>query len=243
MNKKRILILIIFVCILFITILSFFLIKNKSDKMEKFEISDSEKSENNNSENVNDGTESSSDGNSNVNKENNNKNTDLDSDNNSDNNVSSEEDVVSYFEKNYNEIDSTNWDNIKDKAKGYFITIVDFIFYNGEIKGRTFNELSTSAKLKIISIALKIDNKIEKYVPGYKETLSDKYNNVKEKLVTLYLDLSVDICKNHEDGCNTAKEIFKDIKDSCKIGWDFIKGLLSAGTSKLKDWYEIYSGK
>lgn len=242
MNKKRILILIIFVCILFITILSFFLIKNKSDKMEKFEINDSEKSENNNSENVNDGTESSSDGNSNVNKENNNKNTDLDSDN-SDNNVSSEEDVVSYFEKNYNEIDGTNWDNIKDKAKGYFITIVDFIFYNGEIKGHTFNELSTSAKLKIISIALKIDSKIEEYVPCYKETLSDKYNNVKEKLVTLYLDLSVDICKKHEDGCNTAKEIFKDIKDSCKIGWSFIKGLLSAGTSKLKDWYEIYSGK
>ena len=120
MNKKRILILIIFVCILFITILSFFLIKNKSDKMEKFEINDSEKSENNNSENVNDGTESSSDCNSNVNKGNNNKNTDLDSDN-SDNNVSSEEDVVSYFEKNYNEIDGTNWDNIKDKAKGYFI--------------------------------------------------------------------------------------------------------------------------
>lgn len=246
MNKKRILILIIFVCILFITILSFFLIKNKSDKMEKFEINDSEKSENNNSENVNDGTESSSDGNSNVNKENNNKNTDLDSDN-SDNNVSSEEDVVSYFEKNYNEIDGTNWDNIKDKAKGYFITIVDFIFYNGKIKGHTFNDLSSTAKLKIISIALKIDNKIEEYIPGYKETISSNgskiYNNVKEKLVTLYLDISTEICKNHENGCNTAKEIFKDIKDNCRIGWDFVKKLVSSGTSKLKEWYEVYSGK
>ena len=107
--------------------------------------------------------------------------------------------------------------------------------------------MSSTAKLKIISIALKIDNKIEEYIPGYKEKISSNgskiYNNVKEKLVTLYLDISTEICKNHENGCNTAKEIFKDIKDNCKIGWDFIKKLVSSGTSKLKEWYEVYSGK
>ena len=107
--------------------------------------------------------------------------------------------------------------------------------------------MSTSAKLKIISIALKIDSKIEEHIPGYKETISSNgskiYNNVKERLVTLYLDISTEICKNHENGCNIAKEIFKDIKDNCKIGWNFIKNLLSSGTSRLKDWYEIYSGK
>ncbi len=85
---------------------------------------------------------------------------------------------------------------------------------------------------------LKIDNKIEEYIPGYKETISSNgskiYNNVKEKLVTLYLDISTEICKNHENGCNTAKEIFKDIKDNCRIGWDFVKKLVSSGTSKLK---------
>lgn len=107
--------------------------------------------------------------------------------------------------------------------------------------------MSTSTKLKIISIALKIASKIEDHIPGYKETISSDgskiYNNIKERLVTLYLDISVEICKNHENGCNTAKEIFKDIKNNCKIGWDFIKNLLSSGTSKLKDWYEVYSGK
>ena len=136
---------------------------------------------------------------------------------------------------------------VKDKAKEYFITIVDFIFYDGKIKGHTFNDLSSTAKLKIISIALKIDNKIEEYIPGYKETISSNgskiYNNVKEKLVTLYLDISTEICKNHENGCNTAKEIFKDVKDNCRIGWDFVKKLVSSGTSKLKEWYEVYSGK
>ena len=107
--------------------------------------------------------------------------------------------------------------------------------------------MSSTAKLKIIRIALKIDNKIEEYIPGYKETISSNgskiYNNVKEKLVTLYLDISTEICKNYENGCNTAKEIFKDVKDNCKIGWDFIKKLVSSGTSKLKEWYEVYSGK
>ena len=169
------------------------------------------------------------------------------SDDNYNDSVTSEEDVVNYFEKKYDEVNNNSWDNVKDKAKEYFITIVDFIFYDGKIKGHTFNDLSSTAKLKIISIALKIDNKIEEYIPGYKETISSNgskiYNNVKEKLVTLYLDISTEICKNYENGCNTAKEIFKDVKDNCKIGWDFIKKLVSSGTSKLKEWYEVYSGK
>ena len=142
------------------------------------------------------------------------------------------------LKKKYDEVNNNSWDDVRDKAKEYFITIVDFIFYDGKIKGHTFNDLSSTAKLKIISIALKIDNKIEEYIPGYKETISSNgskiYNNVKEKLVTLYLDISTEICKNHENGCNTAKEIFKDIKDNCRIGWDFVKKLVSSGTSKLK---------
>ena len=93
---------------------------------------------------------------------------------------------------------------LKIKLKNILFTIVDFIFYDGKIKGHTFNDLSSTAKLKIISIALKIDNKIEEYIPGYKETISSNgskiYNNVKEKLVTLYLDISTEICKNHENG-------------------------------------------
>ena len=232
MNKKRILILIVSIIVLLSIIgVSFFFIKNKHNELEKLEINNSEKNniKNNVSNNEDDKREQEKDNNcTNVGK-------------------ISEEEIVNYFEDNYNEINSNTWDNVKNNAKEYFITIVDFIFYDGEIKGHTFNDLSTSAKLKIISIALKIDSKIEDHIPGYKETISSNsskiYNNVKERLVTLYLDISVEICKNHENGCNTAKEIFKDIKDNCRIGWDFVKKLVSSGTSKLKDWYEVYSGK
>ena len=114
--------------------------------------------------------------------------------------IKNENDVIQYFENNYNDINS-NKVSIKDKAKEYFIDIVDFIFYDKEIKGYTFCELSDNAKIK------------------------------------------VKICSNNEDGCNKAKDIFSDIKDNCKIGWSFIKKLASDGGNKLKDWYEIYSGK
>ena len=242
MSKKKILILIVTISVLFIATVSFLIIKNKTDKMEKFGINNNENNEENNTEN-NTKNESKEDNDQNSNDVNIKDN----SDDNYNDSVTSEEDVVNYFEKKYDEVNNNSWNDVKDKAKEYFITIVDFIFYDGKIKGHTFNDLSSTAKLKIISIALKIDNKIEEYIPGYKETISSNgskiYNNVKEKLVTLYLDISTEICNNHENGCNTAKEIFKDVKDNCRIGWDFVKKLVSSGTSKLKEWYEVYSGK
>ena len=156
-----------------------------------------------------------------------------------------EEEVVSYFENIGNEVEESI--SFKEKFKEYFINVVDFIFYDKEINGYTFSELSGTAKVKVISIALKIDNKIEEYIPGYKETISNAsskiYTNIKEKLITLYMDVSTDICKDNEKECDKVKEIFSDIKDSCKIGWDFFKGLVGDGFSKVKEWYEIYSGK
>ena len=125
--------------------------------------------------------------------------------------------------------------------------IVDFIFYDGEIKGYRFSELSDSAKAKIVAIALKIDNKIEEYVPNYKEEISSTsskvYNNVKDRLVSLYMDISVDICTKNKEECNKVKDIFAEIKDVCKIGWSYIKELTSKGVTNLKEWYEVYSGK
>lgn len=166
--------------------------------------------------------------------------------NDSSEDIKNENDIVQYFENNYNDINS-NKVSIKDKAKEYFIDIVDFIFYDKEINGYTFSELSDNAKIKVIALALKIDSKIEEYIPGYKNSISSNgskiYTDVKERLVSSYLDLSVKICSSNEEGCNKAKDIFSDIKDNCKIGWSFIKKLVSGGGNKLKDWYEIYSGK
>lgn len=156
-----------------------------------------------------------------------------------------EEDVVNYFQNMELEIENSG--SFKEKFKQYFITIVDFIFYDEEIKGYTFDELSDIAKIKIISFALKIDNKIEEYIPGYKETISATsnrvYSDIKEKLVMSYMDISTLICKDNEVSCNEVKEIFGEIKDVCKIGWSFIKNIVSNSAIKVREWYEIYSGK
>lgn len=158
-----------------------------------------------------------------------------------------ENDVIGYFENIENDISTSDINVIKLKGKEYFIKIVDFIFYGEEIRGYTFDELTDMAKLKIIGIGLKVDKKIEEKVPGYKESISntgDKvYSNIKDRLVTLYLDISSKICEKNEDDCIKVKEMFGEIKSFCGIGWDFIKEIASSGTAKLKKWYEVYSEK
>ena len=98
--------------------------------------------------------------------------------------------------------------------------------------------------MPVISVIVPIYN-AEKYLEGcIQSVLNQTYRNFELILIDDgSQDNSYKICKNYENGCNTAKEIFKDVKDNCKIGWDFIKKLVSSGTSKLKDWYEVYSGK
>ena len=56
----------------------------------------------------------------------------------------------------------------------------------------------------------------------------------------MYLNIASDVCEENDSDCENAKELFGEIKSTCKVGWAFIKGLLKTGGNKLKDWYEIY---
>ncbi len=155
-----------------------------------------------------------------------------------------ENSVIKYFDNMNNEINESNFEKCKAKFKDYFITGVDFIFYDKEIMGYTFNELSNEAKLKVIAILIKIDNKIEKYAPGYKESISNTgsrvYTDVKERLITVYFDISTKMCSNNVYECDRAKEIFADVKNECKIGLSYVKKVAISGGRKIKNWYEIY---
>ena len=166
--------------------------------------------------------------------------------NNSNNNVSTksaDEAVLEYV----NKVESDADKGITDTLKSGFITVVDFLFYNGEIAGHTFNELSTSAKLEVLKAALWIDDKIDNVFPGYKETISNGANKVytsaKNLIVSTYLDITTSICENHSDLCESAKNDFQSLKKSFGFTWDLIKDLASSGLDKLKNWYEIWSGK
>lgn len=152
--------------------------------------------------------------------------------------------VLKYF----NDLDADfKASQVKESVKNGFVTVVDFLFYGGSIKGHTFSELTETAKLKVLSMALYFDSKIEKYFPGYKESISSTtskiYTNVKASIVKTYLDLTTKICSENKELCEVAKKDFNFMKKSFGLTWSLIKEIAGDGVSSLKEWYEIYSGK
>ena len=136
------------------------------------------------------------------------------------------------------------------KVKTNFIKIVDFIFYDTEINGVKWSELTASAKAKVVYYTLKIDNKIDEKFPNYKENISNKYNDLKAKLIAKYLDITNTICSNSEHDeyhCGIVKQDFQLLKDSVGITWDVVVNAFKYGydksTAYLKTWYETFSGK
>ena len=153
--------------------------------------------------------------------------------------TSTDSEVLTYV----NNMKNNNQETLKES----FITIVDFIFYNGQIKGHTFSELSASAKLKVLETALYLDTKINKYFPNYKEEISSKtgraYNTVKSKVVSSYLNITSSICTKDATTCELAKEDFQTMKKNFGITWSLIKEIATDSKNNIKNWYEIWSGK
>lgn len=155
-----------------------------------------------------------------------------------------ETNVISYFESQSNMLsENSNQEDysLREKAKESFITVIDFIFYDKEVKGYTFKELTTAAKLKVIKLALTIDHKIDSYFPNYKEVIKDKYTDFKGKLALKYLEFTSYLCETvGESTCNQAKEDFNTMKESFGFTWQFIKELASSGSGKVKEFYESW---
>ena len=149
-----------------------------------------------------------------------------------------EEDVVAYF--NAQEEYASRGENnasAREQLKSGVNTIYQFLFQGGTIHGKTFSELSSSAKLKVLKIALSIDQKIDTYFPNYKDRIKEGASNLKSKIVITYLEITNKICTNHEDICNQAREDFKTMKNSFKISFSLISGLVKEGGTALKEWY------
>ena len=111
--------------------------------------------------------------------------------------ANNEEEVVSYISEVEQEVEALsqgqqNSKSVKEKLEDTFITLTDFIFYGGTIKGVTFSELTDTAKEKVLTLYENIDSKIEEHFPNYKE-------NIKSTA---------------ERGYNTAVSKAKELKDS-----------------------------
>ncbi|MDD2505411.1 MAG: hypothetical protein PHF21_03985 [Bacilli bacterium] len=156
----------------------------------------------------------------------------------------SEEELIKKFtdyqtELNSNKISSS----LKEKTKNNFISLIDFVFYKEEISGYKFDELTNSAKLKIIIISLELDKAMSIKFPNYKDDLSDLYQNSKQNLLILYLEKTSEFCQNKDDICNEAKNNFKTLKNSLNLTWAFITSLKDTTAIEMQNWYEIFSGK
>ena len=147
------------------------------------------------------------------------------------------EEIDEYFER----LSTSSNENV---LKTGFIKVVDFLFYNEPIRGKTFGDLTESAKLKIIKAALYLDDKIDNLFPGYKEKIStvakNIYTKVKIKAVELYYSVTTKICNNNEKMCTTAREEFQKMKSVLKISWEYLKDLGADGLEELKKWYESF---
>lgn len=144
---------------------------------------------------------------------------------------------------------------VLDKAtlKNTFITLTDFIFYNGQIKGTTFDKLANDAKQKVITLYEKIDAKIESVYPNYKENIKETtiktYQNITDKLT----ELKDTIANNYkaeigEENYNDQLETFEESKETMKESFQPVvdeiieqsKNAYEKTKEELNNWYQTW---
>lgn len=172
--------------------------------------------------------------------------------------VATDEEVVAYIEDVTNEVETLSEEEslsekTKQSLKKTFITLTDFIFYDGTIKGKTFKELSYEAQTKILELYEKLDTKIENVFPNYKEDIKDTstktYSKVKEKaqelketIKSIYIERvgedtyqkEMDIIKNTKDKVvEKTTPVISGVKDKAKDTYTKTK-------DKLDEWYKNF---
>lgn len=158
--------------------------------------------------------------------------------------------IINEMDNTLNSIDAeSSSSNFSDKAKATFITIVDFLFYDGTIKGVTFNELTDDGKQKVLEIANKIDVKLEEVSPGYKDkissTTSNAYNKASEIIKSGASSLN-NFAKeklgdeNYNSIIDAKNELVKYSKNALNLVGSAGSKIFSSTKDKLNDWYQNF---
>lgn len=144
--------------------------------------------------------------------------------------------VLNFFSEQYKDlqesINSIDTEAIKTKGKALTVTFIDFIFYDGEIYGITYDELSEGVKEQIYQDFCDIDALIENYVPGYKEAIGEKYQVVVDFISPKYYYV-VDKIKEFIGEDNLEK--LNEIKENAG---DVVSDLYNKEKEKIKEKYE-----
>ena len=127
-------------------------------------------------------------------------------------------------------IESEDFEKLKEKGKYYVTTGIDFIFFDKEINGITFDQMTTEFKIRAMNDIASLDSAVEAYFPGYKESFSSKYQIAAEFISSKYLDM-VDAIKeylgkeNWNALGNMKDKIFGDISTKTDEAIEDIKEL------------------
>lgn len=164
---------------------------------------------------------------------------------------SNDEVVINSLESSLNSIESGDASNksFGDSAKGVFVSIVDFLFYDGEINGVTFDELTDSGKQKVLAIASKVDNAIESKIPGYKETISDTASSAFNKASEVIKSGANNINnfareklgeENYQSIIDAKDELVYYTKNAINFLGDVGGKVFNSVKDKLDSWYQDF---
>ena len=155
--------------------------------------------------------------------------------------------ILEYFESSERKIEQILNDGNKEKAKQEIseivVMLVDFLFYNGQIKGITLHEISAESKQQILDITINIDKKIENKLPNYKEEISEKsksaLNWLKEK-GQISVDKIDEFFYENIENYDKVKEEFTEVVENTKGDYEEVKDITVEGFSKIKSYYETW---
>lgn len=143
-------------------------------------------------------------------------------------------------------------ENFKDKASSTFISIVDFLFYDGTIKGISFDELTEKGKEKVLEISSKIDVKLEEKCPGYKEKISNSTSKAYQKASEIIKKGAKNINdfaksalgdENYQAIIDAKDELVKYSKDSLNYVTGAGSKVFNNTKEKLNEWYQNFKNK
>lgn len=134
-------------------------------------------------------------------------------------------------------IESEDFQKLKEKGKYYVTTGIDFIFFDKEINGITFNQMSTEFKIRAMNDVAALDSAVEAYFPGYKESFSSKYQIAAEFVSSKYIDI-VDAIKEYlgEENWNALG----DMKDQI---WGDLTTKKDEAIEDIKELYKSWRDK
>lgn len=158
--------------------------------------------------------------------------------------------VINSLNETLTKVKSNVSDNdFLDSAKGVFISVVDFLFYDSSISGVTFDELTDSGKQKVLEIASSIDSTIENKFPGYKDAISDKASNAFNKASEIIKKGANDLNDfareklgedNYQSIIDAKDELVYYTKNAINFIGDVSSSLWNSAEDKLNNWYQNF---